>query len=259
MAEIGCKYTRDIKILPSMVDRNEKLRLVDALDLFEDTATLHAENFDIGPAGMDARNYFWVITKIRIHADRLPKIMEPLKLNTWIQAPDRASCERDFSFTSDDEQLIYGRSIWAIISRDTKRLVHMDEIYPKVEFNVAPPDDRPFARINKNFDEAETIGEYTVRSVDIDLGGHFNNVNYVRAMLGCFSVEEIEKMDIKEMELNFIHQTFEGETLTFKSRPHVAADDAGSDSSGSSGSGRRGLEVAAVNSEGKPVFMALVL
>lgn len=242
-----------------MVDRKEKLRLVDALDLFEDTATLHAENFDIGPAGMDARNYFWVITKIRIHADRLPRIMDALQLNTWIQAADRASCERDFSLTSNGEQLIYGRSIWAIISRDTMRLVHMDEIYPKLEFNVAPPDDRPFVRINKNFDEAETIGEYTVRSVDIDLGGHFNNVNYVRAMLGCFSVEEIEKMDIKEMELNFIHQTFEGETLIFKSRPHVGTDGAGSDGAGSGGSGRSGIEVAAINSEGKPVFMALVL
>lgn len=241
MAEIGCKYTRDIKILPSMVDRNEKLRLVDALDLFEDTATLHAENFDIGPAGMDARNYFWVITKIRIHVDGLPRIMDALQLNTWIQAPDRASCERDFSFTSGDEQLIYGRSIWAIISRDTMRLVHMDEIYPKVEFDVAPPDDRPFARINKNFDEAETIGEYTVRSVDIDLGGHFNNVNYVRAMLGCFSVEEIEAMNIKEMELNFIHQTYEGETLTYKSRK---TDD--------------GIEVGAINSEGKPVFLSVI-
>ena len=121
------------------------------------------------------------------------------------------------------------------------RLVHMDEIYPKVEFDVAPPDDRPFARINKNFDEAETIGEYTVRSVDIDLGGHFNNVNYVRAMLGCFSVEEIEAMNIKEMELNFIHQTYEGETLTYKSRK---TDD--------------GIEVGAINSEGKPVFLSVI-
>ena len=242
MSDIGCKYTRNIKILPSMCNRREKLRISSALDLFEDTATLHADNFDIGPAGMDARNYFWVITKIRIHMERMPKMMDDVELNTWIQAAERASCERDFSFVADGEQIVYGRSIWAIISRDTKRLVHMDDIYPKLDFNVAPPDERPFAKISKNFDEAETIGEYIVRSSDIDLGGHCNNVNYVRAMLGCFSCDEIEEMNIREVELNFISQTYEGETLVFKRRFN-----------------EKGCEIAAVNKDGKAVFISMMI
>lgn len=242
MAEIGCKYMRKVKILPSMCNRKEKLRISSALDLFEDTATLHADNFDIGPAGMDERNYFWVITKIRIHMDRMPHMMDDVELNTWIQAPDRASCERDFSFVADGEQIVYGRSIWAIISRDTKRLVHMDDIYPRLDFNVAPPDDRPFAKISRNFDEAETIGEYTVRSSDIDLGGHFNNVNYVRAMMGCFTCDEIEGMNIREVELNFISQTYEGEKLVFKRRKSS-----------------NGIEIAAVNDAGKVVFASEII
>lgn len=229
-----------------MCDGASKLSIPACLDVFQNMATLHADNFDIGPAGMRRRNYFWVITKIRLHIEKLPMMMDRIKASTWIQAADRASCERDFSInTENDELLAYGRSIWAIISHDTGRLVHMDELYPELDFNVAPPDERPFLRMGKKFDEEDsevrTIGTYKVRSVDIDLGGHMNNVNYVRAMLGCFSSAELDNLNIKEAEFNFISQTFEGETLEFRSRKR-----------------EEGIEIGAVNSEGKVIFVSVL-
>ena len=250
MEQMGCKLSREITILPSMCDGDLRLAVAAALDVFQDTATLHADHFDIGPAGMERRNYFWIITKTRIHINRLPKMMERVTSSTWIQAADRASCERDFSIACGDELLAYGRSIWAVISRDTGRLVHMSGLYPDdIEFDMVPPDDRPFLKLGKKFDDAEPLGEYTVRSVDVDLGGHMNNVNYVRAMLGCFSTEEIEKMDIRELEVNFISQTYEGETLRFVKR--TPAPDAAADAGAS-------IVIGALSREGKAVFLASI-
>ena len=244
MSEIGCKLSRDIKILPSMCGGDSRLSIPAALDIFQDTATLHADHFDIGPAGMGRRNYFWIITKTRIHINRLPEMMDDVTSSTWIQSADRVSCERDYSITCSDEVLAYGRSIWAVMSHDTGRLVHMSGLYPDdIEFDEAPPDDKPFLRFSKNFEGAEQAGEYTVRSIDIDLGGHMNNVNYVRAMLGCFSTEELAAKNIRELELNFISQTYEGETLRFVKR---IADD-----------GR--LEIGALSEGGKAVFIATVI
>jgi len=237
--EMGCKYERELKIFPSMCDHNSRLSIPAALNIFQDYATLHADYFEIGPDGMDRRNAFWIITKIRLHINRMPKMMDELTVKTWIQEADRASCERDFAITDGDEVLVYGRSIWAVISRDTGRLVHMKELYPVVEFNVAPPDDRNFIKIDKHFEEAEEIGTYTVRSSDIDLGGHLNNVNYVRAMIGCFDSETLDNMDISEIELNYISQTYEGDTLTFKYRRSEG-----------------GFELGALNDKGKTVFVA---
>lgn len=242
--KMDCRLTRDIKILPSMCGGDSRLSIAAALDIFQDTATLHADRFDIGPAGMERRNYFWVITRTRIHLGRLPKMMEDVTACTWIQDADRASCERDYSITRGGEVLAYGRSIWAVMSRDSGRLVHMSDLYPDdIDFCIAPPDDRPFLRLSKKFEDAEPLGEYTVRSTDIDLGGHMNNVNYVRAMLGCFSTEELEQMAISEIELNFISQTYEGGRLRFVKR---TADD-----------GR--LEIGALDDEGRAVFAASVI
>lgn len=261
MTGTGCRLSREMKILPSMCDSAMRLSIPAALDIFQDTATLHADRFDIGPGGMERRNYFWIITKIRIHINRMPLMMDDVTACTWIQSPDRVSCERDFSITQENDVLAYGRSIWAVISRDTGRLVHMDGLYPEIDFSVAPPDDRSFLRINRKFDDAAAIGEYTVRSGDIDLGGHMNNVNYVRAMLGCFPSGELASMAIKELELNFISQTYEGETLRFVRRAAKAAGASGANSAAKTAgaSDAAAAEIAAIGSDGKTVFTAAVL
>ena len=241
MSDKSCKFTKDIKILPSMCDDTSMLGIASVFDIFQDYATLHADMHDIGPEGMHRRKTFWVITKTRININRLPIVMDDVEINTWIQPADRASCERDYSITMDGETLVYGRSIWAVVSRETGRLVPMKELYPVVDFNEPRPDEKPFAKVHKHFEEAEELGSYTVRSTDIDIGGHMNNVHYIRAMLNCFSTSEIKDMGIKEVEVNFISQTYEGETLRFKSRRTDA-----------------GLEIGAVNKDDKTVFVAIL-
>ena len=241
MIERSCKFSRNITVLPSMCGGDSKLGIQSALDMFQDTATIHAESVDLGPTAMDRNNSFWVITKTRIHILRMPKMLEEVASNTWIQKCERASCERDYSITSGDETLAYGRSIWAVVSHETGRLLHLDKMYPDVEFTVPVPDDRPFVRIGRDFDGCEVIGEYKVRSIDIDLGGHMNNVNYVRAMLGCFSSEELAALNISEIETNFLAQTFEGETLTFRRRDFEG-----------------GFDIGAAGTDGKTAFAARV-
>ena len=240
--ERGCSYSYDMNALPSMCDSRSRLSIPAAFDMFQDVASFHSDQFDIGPDGMARRNYFWIISKTRLHINKMPDMMDLVTVSTWIQAAERVSCERDYSIVRDGELLAYGKSVWAVISRDTGRLVHLDELYPSgIEFDIPSPDDRSFARISKDFSDAEVIGTHTVRSIDIDLGGHMNNVNYVRAMLGCLSQAEIDEMEIEEVEVNFISQTYEGETLTFMRRL--------SDT---------GMEIGAVNATGKAVFTAVI-
>ena len=227
--------------MPSMCDSKGRMSIASLLDVFHDTAGLHAADHKIGAFDLAERGYFWIITRIRMHINRLPMASEEITACTWIQPADRASCERDYAIVKGDEMLAYARSTWAVISRENGRLVHMDEVYPKVEFDEPTPDDIPFTRPNKHFDDAEIMGEYKVRSIDIDTGGHFNNVNYVRAMLGCLSTEQIDAMDIKEIETHYFAQTYEGETFTFKSRKNDT-----------------GMDVGAVNSENVTVFMASI-
>lgn len=242
MGKLKCSRVINMQTMPSMCDEDSYMTLPAILDMFQDIAGMHADTVGIGALEMEEKGLFWVLSRIKLRVISRPFIYDSLDVTTWIQPAERATCERDFSMALDGEIKAYARSIWAALRRDNGRPAPMAEFYPDADFCMAPPDDEPFARRSKRFDDAETIGEYRVRSIDIDRGGHMNNVNYVRAMLGCFTREEIKEMDIRELDIHFVRQCYEGDTIRFVKRPSEDSL----------------MEVAAVNEEGTVCFMAAI-
>lgn len=242
MSKVECSLKIETLAMPSMCDRNSLMSIPAMLDMFQDAAGIHADSIGIGALRLEENGLFWIVSKLRLRVNRRPLVQEPFDSVTWIQPADRVSCERDWAITKGGEQLAYVRSIWAALRREDFRPGRMTDFYPEPDRVIAPPDDRPFTRVSKKFEDAEPLGEYRIRSVDIDRGGHMNNVNYVRALLGCFSCDQIEEMDIKELDMQFLLQCYEGETIRFVKRP--SAD--------------RIMEVGALNEEGKVCFTAAV-
>lgn len=242
MRIVKAGQTIDSMVMSSMCDENSYMSIPALLDAFQDIAGIHASGADTGVLQLEDIGLFWVVSKMRMVINRRPFVGEETQLSTWILPPDRISCERDCSLDKDGERLAYCRCIWAALRRDNGRPEPMANFYPYPDEELDPPDDRPFRRMSRDFEGAEEIGRYTIRSVDIDRGGHMNNVNYVRAMLGCFTCDEIAGMDIRELDMQFQLQCYEGDTITFVKRPSDTAK----------------MEIGAINSEGKAAFMAAV-
>ena len=242
MGKVNCSLELKMRAMPSMCDQDSLMSIPAMLDMFQDVAGIHAESVGIGAMELEEKGLFWIVSKTRLVVNERPMVQELLDAVTWIQPADRVTCERDWAICRNGEQLAYVRSIWAALKRENFRPAHMSEFYPDSDFSIAPPDDKPFARIKKDFDGAEALGEYRIRSVDIDRGGHMNNVNYVRAMLGCFSCDEIKEMDIHELDMQFLLQCYEGDTIRFLRRPSEDGL----------------MEVGALNEEGKLCFTAVL-
>ena len=242
MSKVNCSYTESIRALPSMCDETSRISIPGFLDMFQDAAGFHAKSIGIGALELEEKGLFWIVSKIRLKINKRPLVQETLEETTWIQPAEKVVCERDWELNKDGEQLAYVRSIWALLKREDFRPALMAGIYPDSDYSIAPPDDIPFTRISKKFENAEIIGEYKIRSVDIDRGGHFNNGNYVRAMLGCFTCAQIEEMNITEMDLQYHLQCYEGETIKFVRRP----------------SEDWLMEIGALNEEGKVCFTAAI-
>lgn len=232
--------TIDTLIVSSMCDERSYMSIPAIMDAFQDVAGIHAASAGAGVFDLEKLGLFWIVSKMRLVINRRPFAGEKLKLSTWIVPGEKIVCERDCSISEGDETLAYCRCIWAALRRDNGRPEPMDNFYPYPDEILDTADDRPYTRISKKFEGAEEIGSYTIRSVDIDRGGHMNNVNYVRAMLGCFTCEEIQEMDIKEIDMHFLLQCYEGETISFVKR---AIDD-------------KKMEIGAFNEDKKLVFAA---
>lgn len=242
MSKTESSLTMDLRIVPSMCDDRSRMSIPAMLEVFQDVAGTHATSIGMGALDLEERGLFWIVTSVRLRINSRPLVQEMVETTTWIQPADRVKCERDWSISKDGEQIAYVRSIWAALKRKDFRPGHMADFYPDVDQPLPKPDDTPFARLRKNFDDAEILGEYRIRSVDIDRGGHMNNVQYVRALLGCFTCDQIAEMDIKEMDLQYVRQCYEGETLRIVKRP--SADGI--------------MEAAALNEAGEICFMAAV-
>ena len=242
MGKVKCSESIAFRAMSSMSDDNTLMSIPALLDAFQDISGIHAYNTGISGPDLEAKGIFWIVSKLKLRIMRRPAENEELTLSTWIQKPDRASTERDCSLTKGDELLAYSRCIWAALRRDNGRIEQMSSFYPDSTFDIPRPDEEPFAKIGKDFSDAEEIGRYTIRSVDIDRGGHMNNVNYVRTVLGCFSCAELAGMDIKGLDMQFLHQCYEGETVSIRKRETD-----------------RGMEIGVLNGEGKTAFAAAII
>ena len=219
-------YERQLTVLPSMCDATAKLGVPNAFALFMDLATEHAEALGIGMNGLMRQGLFWLTVRTRIRFIDRPAMTETVTLRTWPEKPERSRCNRDYAILRGDDVIVEGKTEWMIMNLKTNRLHPVDGVFPAdlelLEDRVLP---EPFARLSDDFEGAESLGTYTVRSTDIDLGGHMNNAAYVRAIAGAFASKDWAAMNIREMEVAFRSPCFEGETLEIQRRRTDAATD----------------------------------
>ena len=212
-------YERALTVLPSMCDAEGKLGVPQTFALFMDLATEHAELLGVGMGGLMKQGLFWLTVRTCIRFYRRPAMVETVTARTWPETPERSRCNRDYAILRGDRIIVAGKTEWMIMNLKTNRLHPVDGVFPAdleiLEDKVLP---EPFARMTDDFDGADSLGSYTVRSTDIDLGGHMNNAAYARAIAGAFTSEEWQSMRVSEMEIAFRTPCYEGSALQMQRR-----------------------------------------
>lgn len=202
-----------------MCDNLSKLSIPSLFTIFMDLACEHAPMLNLGSDKLASKGLFWVAARTKVKIHRLPEMLSEVSANTWPEAPGRIRCNRYYTISDNTEMLAEGKTEWAIINLTTGRPVKLSEVYPEdMEHCEEKACDIPFARINEDFTDCENIGSYTVRSTDIDIGQHMNNVAYIRALFGAFTCKELEKLNITDVDIAFRQQCYEGETLNLYKR-----------------------------------------
>ncbi|MBR3640394.1 MAG: hypothetical protein IKN53_00010 [Oscillibacter sp.] len=212
-------FEREWQIGPGVCDEQGLLSYADAFRAFQDAATFHAEELGVGLREIGKRDLFWVTVKTQVRFFRRPRMIERVIVRTWPEAPERMRGNRSYEIVSGDEVLVAGKTEWVTMNMKTHAVAPMRDLYPaELTFSRPSACAEPFARIADDFDGAEPFCRHRVRSTDIDLGGHMNNIAYVRAMLGGFSLAELEARPVKRADVVFRTICYEGETLLMQRR-----------------------------------------
>lgn len=210
------KFEQEILIPPSACDYSGRLGYAGAFAVLMDLATEHAERLGIGLAAMMAKKRFWVTVRTKIIFHERPRISEAVKLITWPEKPGAVRCNRSYEIRRGNALLVSGRTEWAVMNTETNTIAPATDLFPAdLDYADGAAVSEPFARVPARFEGLEPFAEYTVRSTDIDLGGHMNNAAYPRALFGAFSTKELEALQARSIDLIFRSPCYEGEKLTF--------------------------------------------
>lgn len=181
------KFSRDYTIRSYECDRNNQLRIVTLMNIFQDMAYAQVTQMGFGLRFCLKNKVTWVGTNYAIEIDRLPKMDENIRIETWPSGEKKLSMTRDFEvFGGDGQSIIRASSQWVMVDFVKRRTVVLKERLPEYNLveNRALKTDFPKIR---ELERVDYQAKFRVRYDDIDLNRHVNNGVYV--LWACEAVD----------------------------------------------------------------------
>lgn len=210
-------HTKNIKVLSTYCDSILRLSPVMMLTLFEEIADEHAIELDIDAPTLRKRDKaYWVVRHVRLEFEGVVKDHDNITVKTWPAEANGFRCGRSYQIINYDtkETAVNAFAEWVLIDSETKKIRPADSIKrPDIQYIKENAVTTPFRRFKNIFTEDDFVYEKVVRSCEIDVSHHTNNVKYCTMLLDSFSVDEFEKMNIKDLEIYYEAESHEGDTL----------------------------------------------
>ncbi|SHG19543.1 Acyl-ACP thioesterase [Flavobacterium micromati] len=185
---------------------NGYLKYTDLCNMLQLTAAAHSEIGGISFQDMQVSNQAWVLSRMRVEIDRLPKSGDTVTVKTWINSLENSRSVRALEMYLNGTKIIGSETFWAVFNTKKRRpealalpFLHF-ELYPDNKATVTG-----FSKINLNY-QRETIFEKTVFLSDLDIVNHVNNVKYLEWCLDFVAPNLILKQKLKSFEMNFLKE-----------------------------------------------------
>ena len=177
------RLTQEMTIAAGVCDSTGRLGMWETFLLYMNAACSHADMLGCGLNDMRDKGLLWVAVRNMVRFIRRPAMGEKVNLTTWPVVPGRASSERDYMIRDKQGNIIsLGRTEWTVVDRQKGRII-------------------------------SSLGSYRVRSTDCDVGGHMNNVAYVRMMCSALSTREWKELSPDIMEAYYVSQMHEDDGM----------------------------------------------
>lgn len=185
---------------------NGYLKYTDLCNLLQLTAATHSEIGGISFYDMQVFDQAWVLSRMRVEINQLPKSGDTVTVKTWINSLENSRSVRALEMYLDGKKIVGSETFWAVFNTKKRRpevlalpFKHF-ELYPDVKATV-----KGFSKINLNH-EKEMIFEKTVFLSDLDIVNHVNNVKYLEWCMDLIAPNLILNQKLKSFEMNFLKE-----------------------------------------------------
>ncbi|MGV9002868.1 acyl-[acyl-carrier-protein] thioesterase [Flavobacterium sp.] len=184
---------------------NGYLKYTDLSNILQLTAALHAEKGGISFEDMQVFHQAWVLSRMRIEINRLPKWKDKVTVKTWINSLENSRSTRCLELYLGSEKLIGCETFWVVMNTNSRRpetLALPHEHFDKFSERATKI---PFSKIDLQHD-FDKIANETVQLSDLDIVNHVNSVKYLEWCLNYVNVDSIFKQKIKSFDMNYLKE-----------------------------------------------------
>lgn len=194
---------------------NGYLKYTDLSNILQLTAAKHAELGGLSFTDMQVCHQAWVLSRMRIEINRLPKWKDVVTIKTWINSLENSRSIRCLEMYLGEEKIAGCETFWAVFNTDKRKPENL--LLPHEHFQKFP--DRATLETFSKIDfqhEMEIIGEHKVKLSDLDIVNHANSVKYIEWCLDYIDLKIIKNQQIESLEMNYLKELSLGDIAEIK-------------------------------------------
>ncbi len=213
-------YSHDWDINFIQCTPNGLLKHTELCNILQLTAGYHAEKGGLSFADMQEHHQAWVLSRMRVEVNELPRWRDVVTVKTWIYDLQGSRSIRSLELWRGDKKLAGSVTYWAVFNTKTRRaealaLPHEHfEKYPDREATTTS-----FKKVDLNRETNIAATRTTVLS-DLDIVNHVNNVKYLEWCLDTINPKPLLKQQLASFDMNFLRELQLGETVDIKTNEY---------------------------------------
>ena len=208
----GMIYTTGKVISASLLNSKSELSIIGAFQLVQDNVTdLMGELKIDGLSTKKNYNAMWVISKNRVQFKKSPFWNDNVTVESFISNKSLVKLTIDTIVRDENGEIcVCARTELCALDIATGKIKKIAEV--GVGDNIEKHDSNVEIQFGHfENDLSNKLETCEVRSTNIDYLHHCNNIEYLRFILNVYKEKSLH--DIKEMEMMYANQSFEGEKL----------------------------------------------
>ena len=200
------------------VDGAMRLKPAAFMDLAQEMAYIAADVMHFGYDELQQEGKAWVLSRLHFRFVDVPRWRDEIEIQTWHKGPSGPFYLRDFRINDlQGNARVLGTSSWVILDVQARRMCRTSEVTEMIPESTVCHDqaiETPAEKVAMPRGvQPEEVARHQVGYADVDLLGHTNNARYVVWAMDCIDYDLAASRSIKELWINFNHETKAGETV----------------------------------------------
>lgn len=224
LAKNSLVFQKPRTITSAYIDVSGKMGIAQTVLMVQDNFTENFGQIKQDNFWVKSKGGYWVITKAKFKFMTRPFWRSKVVTTSF---PANTSLIRTVEntaiTTTDGEPIVLAIQEACCLSIDRHRPMKLSAVDFPMEGSPEPFMKDEFDKFNEIALKYEEVYQQKVLPQHIDMSHHMNNIEYVKLALNVFTTEDLEMCTPSELEVHFLGESLEGQTLRVYRAEHNGA------------------------------------